>query len=357
MGKPMKKVTTTKFVPDDDDTPGAPAGWDMPGESELSEATVKQVLSGFGDGEIKIKFTKLTNPNAGYCYSTDGEIDEDFLQSTFGGGKYVAKIFINGEFKKAVPLSIAERKGSGANGGMAADVQYKLLEQQISFLKDQLMAQQNNRPQSSVSELADAMLKLQALNGGGGTDKSIELILKGIELGRNGGDKGGDFDWLSIIKEALPIVGTMVNKSPGITAGNPQANQQAPAQNTLPASKADDLIRSGLAYLKQQAYKGKDPLLFVDWIAANADEPQYQSILQFVLASDLPALAAIDPDVAKPPIDAWFTTFLDGLRQAFTPVDQVEGNSSGSSGDDSHVGGNGTSGKGGKPESKTKKAR
>jgi hypothetical protein len=164
-------------------------------------------------------------------------------------------------------------------------------------------------------------------------------------------------DWFSIVKDALPIVGTMVNRSQGNTAHNPTSNPQAPAQNTLPASKADDLIRSGLAYLKQQALKGKDPLLFVDWIAANADEPQYQSILQFVLASDLPTLAAIDPDIAKPPLDAWFTALLDGLRQAFTPLDSVEGNSSGSSGNVGDVGGNGTADKAGKPESKTKKPR
>jgi hypothetical protein len=339
----------------DDSRPPAADHWSggPPGEGEMSDAMVQQVLDSVGPGEIKIKISKMTRGGAEYCYSTE-TIDEDFLQQEFGGGRYACKIFVNDVYRKTFYLNIAQRLTvNAAHGGMADNSTIAFLKEQIQDLRSQL---NGGRDRTPIGELAEAMVKIQQLNGGGGIQAQLDILKTGIELGRSGGgsnEKGDDL--LSIVREALPIVGTMVKNQRGNTPDNPGIIPAHRTENTLPDKKSDDLIHQGLAYLKRQAFKGADPLLFVDFVAINADDPQYQGLLRFALSSDVSALATYDADIGKPPLSAWFQQFLDGLRQAFAPNDSVEVDSSGESGDSGDTGGNVAPIERGKSKSKTRK--
>jgi hypothetical protein len=320
------------------------------------------VIQGLGPGDVQIKISRVTKGGNEHVYTTD-EINEDFIQQTYGGGRYICKIFVNGIFRQAVPLNIAEIRNAaqGPYNGIA-DLQMRMMQQQIDFMKD-MMLRGSQREQTPVGELADAVLKVTQLQGGGGMgmDKVVDLLLKGVELGRanvsNG--EGGD-SWFTMIREALPLVGEMMKgrmvqqpetqqpisvvpdvapMRPAVAAAAPEA--AAGGVQSLISDSDRAMIRAGIQYLKRKALANADPGLYVDYIAGNVDEPQYEGILRFVLAQDFPAFASLDEDLAKPPYAQWFRDFYDGLRSVIAEQNPVETDSSGQGGDGRNGAGDG----------------
>lgn len=354
-----KRVVTTQVIDDADRSgfsgPDNWAGGPPVADDALAEASVQQIIDSVGAGDVLIKVSKLSRTGAEYCFSTEGEINEDFIQEQFGGGRYLCKIFVNGIYRKPFHLNIAERRKNpdAPHGGMA-DQTIQFLKEQIADLRSQL----GNRNSTPVGELADAMLKLQQLSGGGaGANQSqMEWFMKGLEFARERTTEKGD-DWTGIVREAIPVVTEMMKNTRGIKSDNPGGNPPAQPQRALKEPDTSDLIRDGIAYLKKQALRGIDPILMVDLAAVNADDPKFEPVLHFALSSDVSALAAYDPDVIRPPLSKWFEQFLDGLRQAFTPADNVGMDSSRESGNNSDTPQNGSIGKGGKSKQETSKTR
>lgn len=346
-GKKVRKVVT-EYEEEDEQPPQQQ--WSEP-EEFGEDLQVQNILDSVGPGEIKIKILKWGPKGKSYCFSLDGgPVDEDFIQSQFGGGRFQGQIFKNGIYTgNSFELNIADRVASagGASGGMA-DLQARMMQQQIDFLKD-IILRNGQQQQTPVGELADALTKVNAMtggNGGGMGEKAVELILKGIELGKAIGGNGKDESWSDVIREALPVVGEMMQQRKQAN-GQPRERAQVQAANALPEADHSDVIRQGIAYLKGKAITGRDPGLYVDWMIDNAEEPQYQPILHFILTSEFSALEQIDPEIGKPPYSDFFRSVYDGLRSAFEQQNSMELDTGGPSGDGGNVKKDGKSSAGG----------
>lgn len=345
--KKVRKVVT-EYEEEDEQPPQAQ--WSE-AEEFGEDLQVQSILDGIGPGEIKIKILKWGPKGKSYCFSLDGgPVDEDFIQQQFGGGRYHGQIFKNGIYTgNSFELNIADRIANPSMSGGMADIQTRMMQQQIDFLKDMVL-RNGQQQQTPVGELADALTKVTALtgNGGGGMgEKAVELILKGIELGKAIGG-GKDESWTDVIREAIPVVGEMMQQRKQNPGGQPQQADQTQQVNSLPAAAPDAVIRQGIAYLKGKAITGRDPGLYVDWMIDNAEEPQYQPILHFILTSEFSALEQIDPEISKQPYADFFRTMYDGLRSAYSQQDQMDMDTGGSGGDGGNAKDDGKAGAGGK---------
>ena len=361
MARP-RKIVTTEF--EDEAPSGTP--WTPADVGPLPpDDDVQQIVGAIGGTAVEVKVSKVSNPNAGYCYTVDEgqQIDYEFIRETWGGGRFVAKIFKSGVFQTQVPFAIAEKLNAQAGnvGGVAAggELQIRLMQQQIDFLKD-LALQRSNQPQSSIGELADAIQKLGLMNGGG-SEKSIELLMKGFEVGQKiAGGSGGSSDWMDLLKEALPMVRDVVASRANIPApAQPVAMipEETTMVNPLQPENVSDLIRAGIAYLKRKAAQGVDADLFIDLLIANRDDPQYSHVIEYVLANDFVVITALDPDIDKPgPLRSWFRSFYDGLRSEFGPTDPVAVDTGGTGGNVGDAASHGAPRKARKPSPKPRKA-
>lgn len=339
--KKVRKVVTSYEEDEEQQPPNVP--WE---EENQQDFQVQSILDSIGPGDIKIKILKWGPKGKSYCFSLDGgPVDEDFIQQQYGGGRYQGQIFRNGIYTgNSFELNIAERLATapGASGGMA-DIQTRMMQQQIDFLKD-IILQRGQQQQTPVGELAEAVKSVHALSGGGQAglgEKAVELLLKGFELGKSISSK--EENWSDVVREALPVVGELMQQRNGLQ--QTQQSGQAQQRNQLPVQDHSVMIRQGIAYLKGKAITGRDPLLYVDLLVDNADEPQYQPVLHFVLTSEFSAFEQFDPDLSKSPFSEWFRAVYDGLRQAFSQQNQVDVDTGGASGDGGNTGNNGAAGK------------
>jgi len=346
-----RRVTTEYIEPEAERESEITEGYSV----DPGEEVVQSIIDGLGPGDIKIKISKWGPKGAAYCFSTEGEIDEDFIQAQFGGGRYSGKIFVDGMFRKAFTLNIADRIANPANGSGVgvADLQFRMMQEQINMLKE-LLLRGNGQQATPLGELASAMKTMHELNGGGVGEKAMDLFMKGLEVGRAGGDKDS---WPEIIKESLPLLeGFLMQRR----AAQPQqqTTQQAaqPVTQSLPSKAGSDSqkekLRGVITYLKQKATVGADPGFFVEWVGINCEQAEYQEVIRFILASEFSALTDIDPEIGKPPLVKFFRDLYDGLRSSFGPEDSVEMDTGGAGGNGGNASGNGGTGKGGKSGAK-----
>jgi len=320
---PRKKIVTTREIIDADEPQLPITDQDAVPGAELDQAeALNEVLREFGPDEIKIKISKWTSSGSAYCFSTD-KLDEEYIRDSFGGGKYSARIFVNGNYKQTIPLVIAEPINR-TNPQIAPAPQ--IIERQSSdsgetkFLREMILAMIGNRQATPVGELTQAMRDLNM--GGGGSDKLMEMFIKGMEMGRESGSS--DDSWKGIIKdvakEALPMLSGMVPKNgnlpaqiPAQTTPNPQ-EQQAMMQAQL---------KQGIEYLKAKCLKNSDPELYVAMVVDNADVPMYQPLIHAILTTEFSVFTTIDPAIANPPFRAFFEYIYNGIRSAFAQDDTV----------------------------------
>lgn len=319
-----------------------PSEFDVSMEAVEDADTLKSVLSQFGETNLVLKILRKSPTGPEFCYQTDS-LDEQFIQQNFGGGDYTVRIFINGIFKHAINIKIANRLINPNNPVVSSptDRHSEFLEKALLALlgRETPVPTQQATP---VGELAQAMTQLHQLNGGGSdrSEKMIETLIKGFELGKDL-SAAGTGDWKSeligAVKHVLPEI---MGAYSGMKQGIPPGTNPVPAVND-----PNVMLRSGIAYLKKKAISGVDPMLFVDFVAANADEEQYQGLIHAVLTKDYSDFAAIDPEIGTAPFIEWFKPLYDGIRSAFSPVDSMANDSAGKSGDTANPGNNGTVGK------------
>ena len=320
-----KKVTTvTEEIPDES-VPGTQLpGDELPDDYEIAQ----NVLSQFGDTGVKIKVSKQGPKGPEYCFSTE-ELDEDYIQQYFGGGRYVLRIYVNDQFQRSVPLNIADRKMIPNGPAQAASADNQVLEMMREHNKTLLVILQSalsgggNR--SSVSELSEAIKALGFQNGAGtGSDKIVDAIFKGMELADRAGGKG---DWktelFSVIREVAPgAMEIMKNNnnqprpSPALTPGSPPV--------PVPVTDEHAQIRQVLTYLKAQCMAGVDPGLIVEWTVSHAHDPQYQYFIGYALNTPLESIIQVDPEMGREPYKPWLESIIDGLRSSFTESDTVD---------------------------------
>lgn len=338
-----KKITTIEEIPDD--APLLQNEREMESDAEMD--TLERVLQQFGPGSVKLKISKKTSKGDYYCFSQNEiDVDEDFIQQTYGGGDYSVRIFINGEFKDTVPLKIAEplnrpnSNGPNLPPSSANDnIVVQLIRSQNEFLQNLLQSKQAIAP-TPVGELASAMKDLGIVPNGGIGEKGIELFMKGLEFAK---DLNGSTDWKSdlfkTIRDVIPQIGQHLKTL------QPETQQLAPMNDQ---QKIETMLKSGIAYLKKQAIKGVSPDLYIEWIMSHVDEEQYAYLLRLAVTTEFAEFAKLDAEIGNEVYLGWFKSLYDGLRSAYHEQSagdgEVESDSDGVPGDATNVSGHGAVG-------------
>lgn len=302
-----KKVTKTEttFDVDGTESPEMLAGT-LPLESADG---LENYLNQFGQKPIKVKVYKRGLKGMAYCFSGGTEIDEDTL-SQYGGGEYELIVLVDGVKEKSIPLFIADRPNGQtiatptvATEPQSGSVEVRMLREQLIFLQNMVINKQS-APATPLGELVDAM---KLLGNGGGKDPT-ELFLKGLEFAKEHGSSGSG-DWKSMLVDSIRDVAKTV--APVLAAKTNGGNQTMIQQNP------DDMIKSGLAYLKQRAISGMPVDVVVNWVMFSANDPTYQPFLKLVLSQEFEEFVKLDAEIAQEPYLTWFRTLHAGLREAF----------------------------------------
>jgi hypothetical protein len=336
----VRRTIETEIIDDEEREHAPPIEY----VEEDSEA-VRQMMSELGAGEtVKIKVSRLTKDGPQYCFISDEPIQD--LEETLAkdprfpdGGKFQVKIYVNGLLRLTKTLNIAPRYGgfgampNGLPGGMyppmyggGQDAVIRLLESQLTELRAELRSMRTTAPPaSSALELAQAVSALKQIESGSGSTATDTLKIA-MELAKliNG---QGETDWkselLGAAKEILPVVLKGNNAgapapangnlaSGAIAEGGVMQQQNSPAN---PPAVNDDLIKLGIAELKQKCRQGASPDFYVEALVTYNDREPYASIYNRIVTSEFESFATLDTEINSPIYKPFFRAIFDGLRE------------------------------------------
>lgn len=283
------------------------------------------------------KIYRVNGASKSFVTQTTEPVDEVFLQDTYPqGGKYVVYEFnamnqtvnvANYEIEPKINTSI-NGNGNGHAGGMTVqDMQVRMLFDELSHSRQmvlQLITQlaSGNRG-GSVNELVTALASLHQISGGTNGKDPVELLIKGMELGQNGGKVSADWksELIGTLKDvapaALQVIAANQNRQPA--ALPPGGNQPMIEQPTEAA-----LLKAHITQIKTQIIGGLNPELAVEWITSNAREPAYQPLLRLAIHGTVDNFIAIDPEVANEPYRTWLTTAINLTKEWYAGQQQVQ---------------------------------
>lgn len=287
---------------------------------------------------VMSKVYKVNGVSKSFCTQTNEPVDEVFLQSNYpAGGKYIVEeynnmnVLVNKQHYEIEPKALAPTNGNGNGHGVSAtDVQIRMLFEELNFTRQMLMQQltNNNNKGGSLTEMIAALAGLHQLAPGG--KDPVELLIKGMELGMNGGSpKSGD--WKTM------LIDTVKEVAPGAIQAIAMANSKQPMNGNevpmLPVSP-DAQIKMGLDWIKSRIIAGMDTDLAVGWITTNANDPQYQPLIVKAIQSGIDGFIAIDHEIANEPYRSWFDKAITEIKEWYEQQQQVQT-------DDDMDGGNG----------------
>lgn len=308
-----RKIVTTEVV-DDTTTPAIHPVSDTVDNGGADNEGITDYLQQFTDRPFTVKVYKITPTGALYCFKGSTEVDEEMIQQAFGGGSYELRVFVDGVKSDTIPVNIAERKYDvpvmpNGNGGTSADsIHMRLLQEQVAFFKTQAMM--GNQRGTGISEIVEAV---KAVNGISGNGKDpMEYFFKAFELAKdlNNGGHGGD--WKTALIDSAKDIAKAV--APGLLARTQVQNGGGGTPMQVPP---DEMIRQGIAYLKQQAVRGLNPQLVIEWIMSNSNDPQYEPFLKQVLSTEFEQFSEIDPELKNEPYATWFRTVHQGIKDIY----------------------------------------
>jgi hypothetical protein len=335
--KTIIEETLPQGVQDD----GEPTEFDVSLESVDDAEALKSVLNQFGETNVMLKIVRV---NGEYCYRSE-TLDEEFIQKNFGGGEYNVRIFIDGQYKKTMPLKIASRlvsahEGNGGASANGSDHHSQFLEKMLlSILGREKEPAPAVTPGPSLTDLTTALSNLDNLRGK--QESGIDLVMKGIELSRR---LEGKTDWkmelIGLAKDNLPQVMDTIQ---GLKGGIPAAGGgEPPAPGTETNVIPIEVIRQGIQYLKKKFDADIHPDLISEWIYNNAEE--YRVFIGIILNKEFSDFAQYDPEILQEPYSTKFKRLFDGLRSAFAEQNKVDDDSGGNVGDTNHPGNDGNTG-------------
>jgi hypothetical protein len=313
--------------------------FDVALESVEDLETLTDVMEQYGQTG---KLLKVYRESGEFCYQSD-TVDEAFIQKHFGGGGYRIRLFLNGKYKKTIPISCAApivENGNGNGNGNSSDHHRDFLEKLVLA---QIASGGGSNKAPSITELTTALANLDGLRGK--QESAMDLFQKGVSFAKEIFDMKtpGSGDWkselISAAKDALPVVGGIIASRSGVPA---MPTKDPNALVTATPEQQVEAIKQGLVYLKKQCLKGVDPKLIVDWVDNNAED--YQPLIHNVLNLPFEKFVEIDAEIGNEPFKQWFTGLFDGLRSAFVTVDTVDMDSAGESGDSDDIGNDGNTG-------------
>lgn len=339
MPSPRKKrITTEEFIEEDNhrevplDDPRILAGDD----------TLDYALKQFDDRQgLELKYY-LTQPGgSAFIGGYSDIIQESQLQDWYPqGGKFEVRIYVHGEFRDRRFMMIAPRPGGmGSSGdGSSGNLEVRLLREQLQMMREE-MRSRNNQPQSSASELAQAVAALQQVAGNNNQNNPVETVKLAMELAKMiKGVPEGDDSFMGVVKDVVKEAGPSLLQSFMAKNGNPPAVPVAvlPASVVTPEQRLQQSLKDGIAFLKKKAVAGADAGLYIDFAIDNREGELFAPILHAILTQEFSVFTSIDPEIGQPPYVEWFRTLYDGLRSAFAPADPVVISGVGKAGNDAN---------------------
>lgn len=304
----------------------------------LDDEEISEFLAGIGKEANRVK-VYYQDPDQGfedfYLFGCDPKtLTEDLIRRKQPkGGKFRLKIY-NGSFyvgcrtwNIAPDLSDVSRKESNESSGKNQENSNHSAE--ITLLREQV-----NRQHELVTKMMESLSQRQA--GPGMTEMMaivekvssmvpkqpdisalivpvMGLFGKVIEMGKDIGS-GGAESW----KDRLVTLGmNTIEKLPLLLQqiGAARGGDEMIAGNGMSEGAALMALKEGIKQLKKKALAGKDPRLWVDVIADNFDDPQYQALALALANSTFEDFGRLDPEILQEPLKSWFRTLYDGLRE------------------------------------------
>jgi hypothetical protein len=276
-------------------------------------------------------------------------IDEPWIQSRFGGGRYIFRLRTpEGEYLAQSTVFIAAPAATAANcvsspadGGTAAGANL-----QIDLLREQLARQQEmmlhliDRPApaaapagaggnllqvvqavASLRELASPQSQIQGV---------IDALSEGLKLGMKQSTPPDTTDRISSVLKIVDKVGEMLPRVIGPPGAPPPqgtspvhaAPSSAPGTPS-PAAAPDlqkEMLGNAVRYLKTRI--GRDPGIWADWILENLDDPNWAP-LAALIEKPFEEIAVYigDDDLNREPYKSWFARLLAELKNGLTSSD------------------------------------
>lgn len=278
---------------------------------------------------VMSKVYKVNGTSKSFCTQSNDPIDEIFLQNNYpAGGKYIVYEYntlnelVNTAHYDIEPKAIASNGNGSSTGAMSAnDMQIRMLFDELTFTRQLLMSQlQNNNRGGGIGELVQALSGLHQITGGAAGKDPVELLIKGMELGQNGGKVSQDWksELISGIKEVAPAALQV------LAASNRQPIAPGEQPPMLPPASPQELVKSQLQWIKSQVIAGMNTDLAVGWLTQNARNPEYQHLLSLAIQGTIDNFIAIDPELANEPYRTWFTNAIVMLKEWYAEQQQVQ---------------------------------
>lgn len=341
-------------------------------EGEVTEQDAIAELRGMGaSSEYKFTVSRSAGRDGkagGYCATYGvGELSLDAIREQFGGGKYAIRVTeASGRYVTNRTVEIVDLPKANAPAIIAAapavptDMQglaaviaamkpaagggqdmTQLLIAMMKSQTDQMLALMN-RPQPAAPSLSDLLALINASKPKS-EDSSVDLLLKGLELGRS--LDGGQSSMMDVAREGLGLLGPLIQQQQAappraraipalpspVAADGHGTNEAAAVRVTNPATNQENAMLQQLAWLRQQlnaliaqASRQKNPELYAEVMLDNL--PPYitpEIILERMSAENaIDQLAMLDGRVNQ--FRPWFEEFRKAVADLLTDTGEEE---------------------------------
>lgn len=322
MTRKVKTTTVREELPETavnglDPLPGLEnVTWDTQ-EDEILD----RIKAQYGEAPIKIKVYKITTGKANpvFCFESADNVDESTVQESWGGGKYALRFLVEGIIKHTHYIEVADKPIKPGTSQNPNDIESRMLRENMAFTQNLLLSILGKpnpmQPQTPMAEVVQAYQLIHAQNGNGGggvsVDKMIDLFSRGMEIGAG---KSGEMDWktmlLQTVKELAAPAMSIIAQSKGVEV----TNNNPALQNGVVVP--DQVLKEGLAFLKQKIVAGLPVGLALDWVIANAAD--YQQFISAAMSKSFEDIVRIDNELANEPYNSWLRQFLKMLKEHFT---------------------------------------
>lgn len=261
------------------------------------------------------------------------------LRDNYGTGQYQIRVYKNRKLYRRFSYSIeapknAEIKPTGENVSDILKAMFTMQQQQFNQLKEFLLQSRAPAPATDPVAIMNAILgglvqmktfiapPVQQNNG-------IELLIKGIEMGRDFGRENGESSFMDLFRDLIksPLLEKAIDASTQVTqpgnvpcVPNVNVNAKPAIQNSsnLTGNENMNLQQKALQYyvdmLVKKAESNADPVLYADFILDNLPE---ETIRAYINRDDLIAeMSKINPAVSQ--YTDWFTALRDNIREMLT---------------------------------------
>jgi hypothetical protein len=299
---PKIKTTTVKeTLPED--------GFDLETSSFAGvddDFLLAKIHEDYPDSQIRQKVYK----GGVFQFATTEKIDEEMCQQ-YGGGKYEIRFIVNGKPIHKIYYEVAEPvKKNGAPVNDAASIQNQMLRDQLQWNQQMILALMGKPgPVTTPTPMSDLISAWTVLQGGAKQFDPTNLIIKGIELADKVSGKGDNGDWKVELFKTLREVAPAVMHAAG---AQPQPNGAQPMIAAV--TPEDEVLRQGLTWLKSRILAGFPVELALDWLIANANDPQYQPFIKMGLQKTFEDVVKIDNEFVNEPYNSWTRALIDGIK-------------------------------------------